>query len=478
MSKQDRRSFIKSSLMAGIGAAITNPGCERETSNRNSNRKNVVVAGAGIAGLCCAYELMKLGHEVTVLEASNRHGGHVYTLKNVLSDGLYADLGAEHITRPGYERFWDYTDEFNLTVLPYPRRKNVWRHIDGKFYSEEMLSDPKVLSKMGFNQKEIDYLQRNPFWDLRSLYTAPYLDQFTDEYQPFGVGFDHLDHTPMQDWYIKDGASETALRFIGGGSTSVLYTLWYNAILKIRGVPIAPPEVFRIKGGNQSLPSAFADKLENRIQLNSPITAIHHDKSGVQITYTSEGEKKTMTADFLANCIPLPAFGKIPIDPPLSPEKQFVVDHVQYDSYARFVFEARDKFWESDHTSINLEFEHPQIYNCWQVADEVSSSRVALMSSGQSGTTPEQAMAAFKAVYPGKTESLEKAIIQDWPKQAFSATCERLHFPMDTLKKFWPHIMSNYGRIYFAGAYADNLNWGMEAATRSANRIAKEINAA
>jgi monoamine oxidase len=29
--------------------------------------------------------------------------------------------------------------------------------------------------------------------------------------------------------------------------------------------------------------------------------------------------------------------------------------------------------------------------------------------------------------------------------------------------------------VHFVGAYADNLNWGMEAATRSANRVAEAI---
>ena len=49
---------------------------------------------------------------------------------------------------------------------------------------------------------------------------------------------------------------------------------------------------------------------------------------------------------------------------------------------------------------------------------------------------------------------------------------------MGQLNKFWPHVMTPVGRIHFAGAYADNLNWGMEAATRSANRVAQEIESA
>lgn len=124
----------------------------------NRNPKKVIVAGAGIAGLSCGYELMKRGHEVVVLEASGRHGGHVFTRRDGLSDGLYADLGAEHITKPGYQRFWEYTRELELEVLPYPRRKNILRRIDGKFYTEEMLSDPAVLKKFGFSSREIGFI--------------------------------------------------------------------------------------------------------------------------------------------------------------------------------------------------------------------------------------------------------------------------------------------------------------------------------
>ena len=58
----------------------------------SGRKKKVIVMGGGIAGLSCAYELMKRGHDVVVLEATGRTGGHVRTMHDPLADGLYADL--------------------------------------------------------------------------------------------------------------------------------------------------------------------------------------------------------------------------------------------------------------------------------------------------------------------------------------------------------------------------------------------------
>jgi monoamine oxidase len=444
-------------------------------SGRAQQKKKIIVAGAGIGGLCCGYELMRRGYEVIVLEASPRHGGHIFTVRDGLSDGLYADFGAEHITKPGYERYWEYTKEFNLTVLPYPRRQNVLRRINGKFYTEEMLADPVILKQFGYNDREIKYLGEHPWWDLESLFVKPYLDKFTDEYQPFGVGYDDLDKVPMSDIYKKEGASAAALQRLGGRNSSALFELWRNAILNLRGVPLEPPNVFRLKGGNQELPNAFAKRLGDRVKLNCPITSIAHSPNGVTITYREFDEEKKMSADFLANCIPLPAFKTIPITPALPAAKQYVIDNVVYDSYSRFVFQARSKFWLDDKLSINMDLGHPDIGSIWQVAEEVDTHRVALMGTGPGGVSAQRALAAFRDVYPGKRDTIEQALVRDWTKEQFAFTCERLNFPMGQLSRFWPHVMTPYGRIHFAGAYADNLNWGMEAATRSANRVAKEI---
>lgn len=480
MTNFKRRDFIKTGVSAGVGSVIF-PAAFARDPNREvvgtpvvQKNKSVVVAGAGIAGLCCGYELMRRGFDVVVLEASGRHGGHVLTAREGLSDGLYADYGAEHITRPGYERYWEYTREFGLEVLPYPRRKNLLRRIDGKFYSEEMLRDSTVLKGFGYNDREVRFLSENPWGEFQALFVEPYLSKFKDEYQPFGVGYDAWDKMPVADIYRKEGASAAALQRLGGGHTSALFELWRTAILKLRGVPHFPLDVFRLKGGNQELPNAFAKRLGNRVKLSCPITAIRHGASGVTVTYKEFGEPRELTADFLANCIPLPAFRSIPLTPALPPEKQYVIDHVVYDSYSRFVFQARSKFWEKDKLSINMELDHPDIGSIWQVANEVDTHRVALMGSGPGGVSALRALAGFRQVYPGK-DTIEQALVKDWTKEQFAYTCERLDFPMGELSKFWPHVMTPHGRIHFAGAYADNLNWGMEAATRSANRVAREI---
>ncbi|MDQ3537042.1 MAG: FAD-dependent oxidoreductase [Bacteroidota bacterium] len=213
----------------------------------------------------------------------------------------------------------------------------------------------------------------------------------------------------------------------------------------------------------------------DRVKLSCPINSITHTPTGVTVTYREFDEEKKMSADFSANCIPLPAFKSIPITPALPAEKQFVIDNVVYDSYSRFVFQARSKFWLEDNLSINMDLGHPALYSIWQVAEEVDTHRVALMGTGPGGVSAQRALAAFREVYPGKRDTIEQAMVKDWTKEQFAYTCERLDFPMGQLSKFWPHVMTPHGRIHFAGAYADNLNWGMEAATRSANRVAKEI---
>lgn len=488
MSKLERRDFIKKTVMGGIGATLLNnvyasSSEPEETALRNiggkANPKKIIVGGAGIGGLCCAYELMKKGHDVIVLEASGRHGGHVMTGRDGLSDGLYGDYGQDHIAKPGYHHCFEYIREFNLEILPDSRRKNIMRRIDGKFYTEKMLADPQVLQGLGFNAKEISFLSKHPFWDLASLFEDKYLNKFTDEYQPFGVGYDHLDTISLSGFYKKEGASKTALNFLGGSKSSALFGLWTSAVLKLRGMPRLHTDLYRLKGGNQMLPNAFAKRLGERVWISCPISAIEHSEKGVTVTYKRYEQEQQMNVDYFVNCIPLPSFKNIKLTPALPVEKQYIINNLTYDSNQRFVFQASSKFWLDDKLSdINLHINHPDLSEIWQSADEINTHRVILLGTGPGGVSPQRALAAFREAYPGKKDSIEQAISKDWSKDSFLNACDKQPFPIGALHKFWPNIIKPHGRIHFAGAYADNLNSGIDAATRSANRVANEIDMA
>lgn len=225
------------------------------------------------------------------------------------------------------------------------------------------------------------------------------------------------------------------------------------------------------------LPNAFAKRLGPRVWLNRKITSIENNENNVVVSYTENKEAKKITADYFVNCIPPAAFKNIPITPKLSAEKQYALENVVYDSYQRFVFQASTKFWIDDGLEISMNIGHPDLWDVWHSADEVDTHRVIVLGTGPGGISPQRALAAFREVYPGK-DTIELALGRDWTKQKYAPTCERLSFPIGELKKFWPELMKSEGRIHFSGSYADNLNWGTEAATRSGNRVAQEIDKA
>ena len=459
--------------MAGVAAAGIPVSSARSQA---AAVKKVVIAGAGIGGLCCAYELMRRGHEVTVLEAAGRSGGHILTVRDGLADGLYADAGAEHFYRPGYDMFWRYIDEFQLPVMAYPRRDQMIRYLGGKPYTEEMLADRNVLQKFGLNQKEIDYLVRHPWAEFSQLYYAPYLDSFKDEYRPFDAGLNDLDRLSVTAFLQKQGASSAAVGFLGSAASS-LHAIWFCAIKKLRGMHQFERRVFRIKGGNQILTDTLAAKLGERLRLGSPVTAIQHGDSGVTVHYSESGRAKKMEADYLVNCMPLAALRKIPITPDWPESRRYIVKNLPYDSYGRAILQSRTRFWEKDGISPNLEIESSALSSVWKMADEVKTKRGLLIGTAPLGSAGE-ALAAFRKYYPGGSEDIEQSLAVDWTHDPWAPACLPVAYAPGELSKFWPEMIQPCGRIHFAGVYADNLTFGMEAAVRSANRVAEAIHQA
>ena len=115
-----RRDFLRRSVIAATAlAAPSRSETEgQDRIGRAESSKKVIIIGAGLAGLSAAFELSRMGHEVTVLESRLRIGGRVYTLREPFSDGMYAEAGAARIP-DNHQLTLKYIKLFGLTLDPF-----------------------------------------------------------------------------------------------------------------------------------------------------------------------------------------------------------------------------------------------------------------------------------------------------------------------------------------------------------------------
>ena len=73
-----------------FGGNVSPVSCEPD---QTKHPKDVIIVGAGMAGLAAARELRRVGHKVTIVETQERVGGRVKTFdhKDGFKEGLYVD---------------------------------------------------------------------------------------------------------------------------------------------------------------------------------------------------------------------------------------------------------------------------------------------------------------------------------------------------------------------------------------------------
>ena len=125
--KHNRRDFLKTSMMLSAGALMhTNfVNMIKIDSNTNTDENRIIIIGAGLAGLACAYNLFQSDYNVIVLEARSRPGGRVRTYRDLFADGLYAEMGGEYVdSSDKYLR--KYCKDFGLKILPAKQYDGVY----------------------------------------------------------------------------------------------------------------------------------------------------------------------------------------------------------------------------------------------------------------------------------------------------------------------------------------------------------------
>ncbi len=160
-TNQARRKFLKQSLVVFSSASIS--GCGGSSTptqvtppstgsndtpgalTQTSDPLNIVIIGAGMSGLIAGYELLRAGHQVTILEARNRVGGRVHTLYEPFENGQFAEAGASRIPSD-HNLTLAYIEHFALNIDPfYPKTNdyfNLQNNVSSVISAQEYINQP------------------------------------------------------------------------------------------------------------------------------------------------------------------------------------------------------------------------------------------------------------------------------------------------------------------------------------------------
>src|SRR4030095_15571361 len=134
-SAMSRREFVRTISTATAGLALA-PSLFGRTQIATSAR--VVVVGAGLAGLTCAYRLKQSGIIATVYEANTRLGGRCWTRRGDFDQGQIAEHGGELIDQ-GHTAIRHLAQELRLPLdnllRAEPNGSEIFLYFDGASYS-------------------------------------------------------------------------------------------------------------------------------------------------------------------------------------------------------------------------------------------------------------------------------------------------------------------------------------------------------
>ncbi len=288
--------------------------------SKTTNPKKVLVVGAGLAGLAAAWELREAGHEVRVLEARNRAGGRVSTLRKPFPEGLYAEEGAVAFSG-NYTQALKFINRYNLEKLPFPMPEEaIIYYLKGKRmvvkpgekvqWPYEMTQEEMDLGPMGIIQK---YLISTlpPTITQQENWTTPPLLQ--------------MDKISLAEYLRKQGASEGAIKLVS-------HSVWFAAVpeetsqlsvaMSDFGLLMSGAPFFVLKDGNDTLPGAMAVDLKDNIKYDSVVQSIRETEAGVSVTVLKKGEQQEFKADEVIVSLPLKVLEKVNFEPELSEEKR------------------------------------------------------------------------------------------------------------------------------------------------------------
>ncbi|MGH2978763.1 MAG: flavin monoamine oxidase family protein [Solirubrobacterales bacterium] len=451
---------------------------------------DVVVVGAGLAGLTAARRIAQAGRSVTVLEARDRVGGRVLT--HSLGGGDYAELGGMFFG-PTQDHIKALADEVGAGTFPtFNTGNNVfWANGRRLEYPNDTPfgtapPDPVVAGDIALAVTQLDEMSQDVPVD------SPWSSSSAEEWDRQTLDTWLREHTSgSAEFMAVVSAATEAIFGCEARDLSLLYTLFYIAASGNEDNPGTFERNFntaggaqesRFTGGAQTVPLRVASQLGKRVLLGAPVRRIEQSTTGVTVV----SDAITVTGKRVIVAIPPTLAGRIHYEPPLPPLRDQLTQRMPHGTMMKFEAIYDTPFWRAKGLSGQVVSENGPVKVTFDTSPPDGGPGIMMGFIGghearvwQDRSAGERRDAALEnlANYFGAEALDPRQVVEfNWSTEVWNRGCPVAVLAPGTLIDFGAALRTPVGRINWAGTETSTYwNGYMDGAVRSGERAAKEV---
>jgi monoamine oxidase len=439
---------------------------------------DVIVVGAGLAGLVAARELVAAGRAVIVLEARDRVGGR--TVNASIGAGKITEMGGQWVG-PTQDRLLALARELRIeTFATYHEGRNLLElgRKHRRYKGTIPRLGPLVLLDIGRARRKLR----------RAAHRVPADAPWT---VPKAI---ELDSQTLATWAAKATWTRKARRLLeiatgtvmgtGMAEVSLLWMLTYvssaggfDALIDTEG----GAQQDRFVGGSQLISQRLAEELGDSVILSAPVRRIAQDGGGVNV----DADGLSARAQRVIVAVPPPLAARISFAPPLGGRRDQLTQRMAHGALTKCAAVYPEPFWRADGLTGQAVTDKGPVVTTFDNSPPDGSPGVLLgfiagaeairharRSEGERRRLVLETLTRLfgpKAAQPGIY--LETA----WAEEEWSRGGPVCSFGPGALSQYGESLRRPSGRVHWAGAETATVWCGyMEGAVRSGGRAAEE----
>ncbi|PYS87279.1 MAG: FAD-dependent oxidoreductase [Acidobacteria bacterium] len=461
-----RRQFIRTIATAAAGTVLA-PSVLTQRRQRSA-----VVIGAGFAGLAAAYKLKNAGWKVTVLEARNRIGGRVLSVRmsaaglalpygQASADSLVCELGAEWVGE-SHERIKALCHDFGIPLQRHQfddyllRDGRVYRPGEWGFSSQAKAAFEKLIKGYDkltpFQQRKLD---RYDWWT--------YLEK---------IGFNE------DDLRLRDLMDSTDF------GESIRHVSAFGALAEYAESSPHNEMDYKMTGGNSRLAEEFAKRIgQENILLNMGAMSVDQRPGHMKVTALSKvGIGTTITADAVICTVPINSLLKIKFDPPLPPGQRDAAEQLTYARICKNSVLYDERFWKAENFSmVSDETSHYYFHSTQNqpgrrgILTSYAIGEKADVLASQSDTRRMRVITNDLVDFDKDAPKLARGIASyAWQRDPYADGAYALYKPGQWFG-IRPILQRPHGKVLFAGEHLADWQGFMEGAIETGEAAASAL---